>query len=94
MLWDLLTEPSHDMKYIHRYKDSRWDERDRKREFYHSAHVITHSSKVERKHPEEVKKLSKSVHISAENLLSISSSNLTLKESNLVQANISSFTNL
>lgn len=61
---------------------------------YHRAHIITHSSEVERKHSEKVEKLPKSVHVSAEDLLSISSSNLTLKKCNLVQPNISSLANL
>jgi len=61
---------------------------------YHATEIESNSGEVEWQHSEEVKSSSKTINITAKCLFSISISNLSLKEWNLIQANISPLTNL
>lgn len=61
---------------------------------YHSAEIVSNSSKVEWHHSEEIKKLPESVNISTKNLFTITTSNFPFKQGNLIEPDISSLTNL
>jgi hypothetical protein len=61
---------------------------------YHWADIKSNSCEVTGEHSEEIKAVTQTVDISAKHLLSIATCHFGLKEWNLVQANITSFSNL
>ena len=60
----------------------------------HGTEVVSNSREVEGEHPKKIKKLPKPVNIPAKNLFTIASSNLALKNSNLIEPNIPPLANL
>lgn len=60
----------------------------------HGTEVVSNSCEVEGEHPEKIKELPKPINIPAKNLFTIAPSNFALKNSNLIEPNISALANL
>lgn len=61
---------------------------------YHCTDVKSYCCEIERQHAEKVETVTQTIDVSAENLLSITTSYLCLKKRDLIKTNISPLPNL